>query len=169
MADVILTRGLPASGKSTWAKMQVDAHPGQYKRVNKDDLRAMLDNGQWSKQNEKMVLEVRDFIIRASLRRGCHVIVDDTNLSSRHERHIRQLVSVINSEQGTFHTVVVKDFTDVPLETSIERDANRINPVGEKVIRGMYKQFLKPGTASPPETEAGVAEQSPVMQAETEE
>ena len=40
---VILTVGLPASGKSTWAKEQVSQNPGQYKRVNKDDLRAMLD------------------------------------------------------------------------------------------------------------------------------
>jgi predicted kinase len=156
MADVILTRGLPASGKSTWAKAQLDAHPGQYKRVNKDDLRAILDNGRWSKQNEKLVLRVRDDIIRASLGRGCHVIVDDTNLSPRHERRIRQLVSGINREQGTVHNVWIRDFTDIALETCIERDAERDQPVGEKVIRGMYRQFLAP--VAEPAHEVEVAE-----------
>ena len=45
MKKVILTRGLPGSGKSTWAKQMLDEKPGHYKRINKDDLRAMLDNG----------------------------------------------------------------------------------------------------------------------------
>ncbi len=144
MAEVILTRGLPASGKSTWARAQVDADPGQYKRVNKDDLRAMLDNGHWSKRNETMILALRDEVIRRSLARNCHVIVDDTNLSLRHERHIRQLVAGINQEHRTEHRVWIKDFTDVALETCIERDSRRPNPVGEKVIRGMYRQLLKP-------------------------
>ena len=48
---LIMTKGLPASGKSTWAKQYLDDNPGT-KRVNKDDLRAMLDNGKWSKRNE---------------------------------------------------------------------------------------------------------------------
>lgn len=146
MADVIMTKGLPASGKSTWARSQVDANPGQYKRVNKDDLRAMLDNSQWSKKNERFVLHVRDTVIRAALERNYNVIVDDTNLAPKHETHIRRMVEAINAETGSHHQVVIKDFTDVPLETCVSRDAARTDPVGERVIRGMYNQFLKPPT-----------------------
>lgn len=151
MPEVILTKGLPGSGKSTWAKAQVDANPGQYKRVNKDDLRAMLDNGQWSKQNERMVIHMRDTIIRAALERNLHVIVDDTNLAPRHEEHIRRMVSEINEQSGKRHRVRIKDFTDVPLGTCIERDLKRTNSVGERVIRGMYTQYLKPPPAPAPE------------------
>lgn len=146
MAEVIMTKGLPGSGKSTWARSQVDANPGQYKRVNKDDLRAMLDNGQWSKKNERFILHVRDTTIRAALERNYDVIVDDTNLSPKHEAHIRRMVDEINAETGSQHRVAIKDFTDVPLETCIARDAMRTDPVGEHVIRGMYNQFLKPPT-----------------------
>jgi len=45
MKKVILTKGLPSSGKSTWAKALVDESPNSYKRINNDDLRKMLDNG----------------------------------------------------------------------------------------------------------------------------
>jgi predicted kinase len=67
MLNVIICKGLPGSGKSTWAKKLIDDHPGQYKRINKDDLRAMLDNGKFSKQNEDFVLEVRNQILLMAL------------------------------------------------------------------------------------------------------
>ena len=38
MKKVIITKGLPGSGKSTWAKKLIDKNPNQYKRINKDDL-----------------------------------------------------------------------------------------------------------------------------------
>ena len=43
MIKVILAKGLFASGKSTWAKNVILKKPNSYKRVNKDDLRLMLD------------------------------------------------------------------------------------------------------------------------------
>jgi len=52
---VLILKGLPASGKSTYAKELVAK--GNWKRINKDDLRAMLDCSKWSKANEKFVLQ----------------------------------------------------------------------------------------------------------------
>lgn len=40
-AVLTLTRGLPGSGKSTWAKAQTLSRPNTV-RVNRDDVRAML-------------------------------------------------------------------------------------------------------------------------------
>ena len=48
MIKVYITKGLPGSGKSTWAKETVDKYPNSYKRINKDDLRAMIDNSKQS-------------------------------------------------------------------------------------------------------------------------
>ncbi|MFP5226446.1 MAG: AAA family ATPase, partial [Acidobacteriota bacterium] len=76
--------------------------PGAYKRVNKDDLRAMLDSGRWSRENEKMVLQFRDHIIVEALKSGKHVIVDDTNLALKHEGRLRQLAT----ENGAAFEVV---------------------------------------------------------------
>src|SRR5574343_600920 len=88
---IIMLKGLPASGKSTWAKEQVDLGKGKVKRVNKDDLRAMLDNGRWSKANEKDVLDYRNCVVVNTILAGQTVIVDDTNLSPKHEAELRKI------------------------------------------------------------------------------
>jgi predicted kinase len=132
MPTLTMTKGLPASGKTTWARKQ------NAKRVNKDDLRAMIDNGKWSKANEKNILAARDNLVAQFLRSGYDVIVDDTNLAPKHEEDLRQAAELFGAE------FEVKDFTDVSLSTCLKRDSERANSVGEKVIRDMYKTFLKP-------------------------
>lgn len=137
MKKIIILKGLPASGKSTWAKEQVRKNPGVYKRINKDDLRAMLDESKWSSDNEKFILNLRDQIITMALDRGKSVIIDDTNLHEKHYNQIKQLVEDRNVD------VEVK-FFDTPLEECIKRDLARPNSVGHKVIRKMYDTFLRP-------------------------
>jgi predicted kinase len=134
MPKIILTKGLPASGKSTWAFQELEKDPNT-KRVNKDDLRAMLDNGRWSKSNEKFVLTVRDFIISEALKKGHNIIVDDTNLHEKHYFKMKELVQETNS------SVEINDsFLEVSVEECIKRDLKRPNSVGEKVILDMHKQ-----------------------------
>lgn len=141
---IILTKGLPASGKSTWAKQLTDENPGKYKRVNKDDLRAMLDNGKWSKHNENFVIRLRDYIIQTSLQYGVNVIVDDTNLHPKHEARMQEIIDDLKTKGVKNIELEIKDFTDISVEECIKRDQKRPNYVGERVIKQMYKQFLAP-------------------------
>lgn len=143
MKQVIVLKGLPGSGKSSWAKNLIAKNPNAYKRVNKDDLRDMVDGGKWSKDSEKLIIILRDIIIMEALDNGNHVIVDDTNLHPKHEERIRELV------KGKAE-VVIQDFTDISVQTCIKNDLNRDRSVGEKVIRDMYNQFLKPKQESIP-------------------
>lgn len=136
MLQVIVTRGLPASGKSTWSKSVIDKNPNSYKRINKDDLRAMLDNDKHSTDMEKFIIKVRDTLILLALQEGKHVIVDDTNLADKHIERIKQLI------HGKAQ-LIIKDFTDIPLETCIKQDLKRSKSVGEKVIRDLYNQYLR--------------------------
>lgn len=136
MKKVILTKGLPASGKTMWAKQYQKDNPNTV-LVCKDDLRAMLHQSVWSKGREQFILAVRDFIIKKAVEEGHDVIVHDTNLHSKHKNNIWRLVA-------DKATVEVQDFTDVPLEECIRRDRARVGGVGEKVIKQMYKQFLAP-------------------------
>lgn len=129
-----MTKGLPASGKSTWAKQHVDSNPDIF-RVNKDDLRAMLHNSKYSKSNENFVLMVRDFIIEETLKGGNSIVVDDTNLHEKHEIRLRELAE---KYQAVFDVV---HFDDITLEECIRRDAARPNSVGAKVIKDMHKQY----------------------------
>lgn len=139
---VIICKGLPASGKTTWAKELQSKEPGKWKRVNKDDLRAMLDNSKWTTKNENMVLKIRDDVILLALIEGFNVIVDDTNLNTTHEGRVHHIVSTHNKTLNKEVVVETKDFTNVPLEVCIERDTKRSHPVGEKVIQDMYDMYL---------------------------
>ncbi len=145
MSKVIILRGLPASGKSTWAKEFVKENDN-WIIVNKDQLRTMLFNGMFKEGiTEKVVLSVRNSIIKDALKNNINVIIDDTNFKAYHIKTIK------NIAQG--HQVEVKDFK-VDLETCIARDSRRAKSVGEGVIRDMYNKFgLKKGFPSVPDVD----------------
>lgn len=142
MKQVMLLVGLPGSGKSTWALQFMKDNPG-WKRINKDSLRAMLDGGKWSKANEKFVLGIRDEIIVQALMGGWNVIIDDTNLDSKHLEAIKEEVTKV-FRPGKVVVREERRFVDVPLETCIANDLKRPNSVGEQVIRSMYDRYLRP-------------------------
>ncbi|MEM9823925.1 MAG: AAA family ATPase [Bacteroidota bacterium] len=144
MKNILILRGLPASGKSTFARKLVKDNPGMYKRLNRDDMREMLDGYRFSKSNEKFVKRMRDWLILESLRDGKHVIVDDTNLSSKHLNRITQLAEQYRKQTGEEVKVEVKEF-EISLEEAIARDAQRQRPVGAAQIRKLYHQFYGDG------------------------
>lgn len=133
---IIFLKGLPGSGKSTWARQYLLDHPGTV-RANKDELRAMLHSSVYSKGRENFVLSVRDFVIDKALGEGHDAICDDTNFSRRHLARMEEIAA------GHGAIVEIKDFTDVPLEICIARDLARPNSVGERVIRQMYQKYIE--------------------------
>lgn len=137
---VIVLRGLIASGKTTYAKQLVDTYG--YKRVNKDDIRAMVDNSKWSDKNEKEVLKIRDSLISRWLIEGYSVVVDDTNFVQKHIDTIKETVDLVNALKDKNIEFEIVDF-DTPLYECIERDSKREHPVGKKVIIKMYNQYLR--------------------------
>jgi predicted kinase len=148
MKKIIILRGIPASGKSTYAKKLVIDNPGMYKRINRDDLRNMLDAYHFSKSNEKFVKKARDFLIKSSLESGKHVIVDDTNISDTNIVRIEQLAKEHTSDSGHDVKIEIKVF-DIELSEAIARDKKREKPVGEKVVRKMHRQFYGETKDSP--------------------
>lgn len=133
MAILIITIGLPGSGKSTWARQWVAENPGRRARINRDDLRAMLHGGRvGTAWQERQVTLAQHAAVRALLARGYEVVVDDTNLVAAHRVQLKAIARECGAK------VVVRRF-DVPLETCIARDARRPRRqrVGEAVIRHM--------------------------------
>ncbi len=136
MRKIILLRGLPGSGKSTWARNLIRQNPEQYKRVNKDDLRMMIDDDMWTSNNEKFILHIRNVIIAEALKSGKDVIVDDTNLHPKHEKYLRKVAVTYGA------VLESKDFFDINVDECIMRDSKRAKPVGEKIIREMAARYL---------------------------
>ncbi|TXH43265.1 MAG: hypothetical protein E6Q97_34345 [Desulfurellales bacterium] len=145
MAKLTITRGLPASGKSTWAEAQRLADPTNTRVVTLDDIRAAIGSS-FEQGDEPLAQGIRDYTIRKYLEKGYHVISADTNLPERVVGHLRKLaVQAETAEVGI--PVEIKDFRDVPLETCLERNNDRHArgdfKVPNEAIVSMYERFIK--------------------------
>jgi tRNA uridine 5-carbamoylmethylation protein Kti12 len=145
MINVILTRGLPASGKSSWASTMVANNTGVYKRVEKDILRDMLDLSVWSKKNESFIEIVRNEIICRAIGEQYSVIVSDTNLHPRNYLDIEFMIQRINKSGNNPVGLYIKDFMHVSLYTCLERNNERRGRefVPEDVIKRMYDDYYQ--------------------------
>ena len=142
MKKVLILQGLPASGKSQFAKELLLANPGRWVRTNKDLLREMAHASYWSKGNEKFILKLRNTAIIMALEEGKHVVIDDTNFG-RNVDQIKELV------QGKARVIVNNSFLKVPVAECIRRDLLRQKSVGKDVIVKMYNQFVRPQLVKP--------------------
>jgi predicted kinase len=136
MLKVIMTVGIPASSKTTWAKAEQRANPGT-KLISRDDLRVLLDNNVYSPDNEKLIIEARNFLLTSALKRGHDVILHDTNLNKRNFEDVCSLVKSMNID-----CMVMEKSFFVELDEAISRDAARSghSHVGEEVIKKFWKQ-----------------------------
>lgn len=136
---LIVTHGLPSSGKTTWARSWVACMPGRY-RVNKDDIRAMAHDSHWTGGNEKQVIAARDAQISTLLSRGHSVVCDDTNLVPKHIERFRQI-----TREHSAHLVIL-DFTGIPVRECVKADEDRAQrgerAVGRRVIVDQWHRFL---------------------------
>lgn len=131
---VIICRGLPASGKTTFARtLEKDG----WVRIEKDEIRKearLFKDGIYNHRrgDEGLVVKERNRLIRQALGRGKNVVSSDTNLNPQHVTSISAIAREFGAEVET------KDFLDVPIEDLIVRDSQRPDSVGEQVIRKMF-------------------------------
>lgn len=144
MTTLTITRGLPASGKTTYAHDWVAAAPpGEIRmRVNRDDLRAMTlptrSEGVFERPLEEKVSVAQRAQVEALLRAGVSVIVDDTNLRLKYARAWADLAADVGVEFGYVDVLTDPD-------ECVRRDRLRGirggRVVGEQVIRDMAARF----------------------------
>lgn len=135
MSKLIICRGLPASGKSTWAKQWVLEDPEHRVRINQDDIRLMLGK-YWVPSREKLVQEIQFDAIVEALSKEFDVVIDNTNLNKKVLDGFNRLIKTFEN-----YEIEYKDFFDTPLSVCIERDKNRDLQVTEKVIRSFYNNY----------------------------
>ena len=136
--ELLILRGLPASGKTSFSKNLQKQNPGKYKRINRDDLRHMLDDYEITKSNEAFVYSLRNLLIKEAFASGFSVICDDTNLKEKHLRGLKQVAKEAQQELQLEIQVNVH-VMPTPLEECLKRDAQRIRPIGASRIRYLYQ------------------------------
>lgn len=119
MQQVIITRGISNSGKTTWAVEWLAAEPNRA-RVNQDIIREHLfgANTDYSDKQERTVAAVQNKLIEGFLAEGRDVVVDNTNLSEKKIEVIEKLAKKHGAE------FKIKAF-HVSLAEAIERNASR--------------------------------------------
>jgi predicted kinase len=131
---IMILVGIPASGKSTWAKDFVNQNPN-WIRVSRDDYRLMLKNQQiCDSKIESLINVILNQTITTSLVLGYNVIIDNTNVRKKYiNQFIEEFEHLANIEFKIF---------DIPLEKAIERDNHRQFKVGEDVIKRMFDSYM---------------------------
>ena len=146
---VIILKGLPASGKSTWAKDYVSKNPNTV-RTNKDDIREMLGVKEWSKGLESIADKTEKASIIAALNEGWDVIVDDTNFNERRVSGIKAMIKKFQSDSKKYKNLdtnidIEEKYFNTDLETCLERNSKRTGKarVPDNVIKDMYNNYVK--------------------------
>lgn len=153
MPRLIVLRGLPGSGKSTYADQLLtevnrtaEVPTGAIKRlpeivrVNKDLLREMLTQGRFF-LNDNLVNNCMYQTIQLYLLNGISVISDNMNFQPYHLEVYFNICSYITENHGHEIEIEVHDF-ETPLEECIRRDSLRAKPVNtDNTIGVLYERF----------------------------
>lgn len=144
MKTAIVTVGISASGKSTFAREWVEADKGNRIEINRDNIRRHLaefggglfswDTWKWNKEGE--VTRIADDMFDEAARAGDAVIISDTNLNPKYRAALIAKLNLYGYE------VEVMDFP-ISIEEAWKRDAKRADGVGHSVIAKQHDQWLE--------------------------
>jgi predicted kinase len=130
--SVVLTIGLPGSGKTTWFKRRA------VQPLSSDMLRSILFDDITEQRYQGLVFSTLRSLLRARLiAKMPWNYVDATNLSP-HER--RQWIKMAKSFGYDVHAV----FFDVPFEVCMERNRRRERTVSDEVMEKMAERLRAP-------------------------
>lgn len=141
MATLTIMRGLPASGKSTWARKHVADHPDTV-IVSLDGLRRMMMGSltdyhtRRTERTEQLVARAAHATVCDALRKGVNVIMDAQNATMERVRELVQLAANCDAD------VNIVAFT-CSLGMLLECNRNRAEDdrVPEEYLRSQFKRF----------------------------
>ena len=136
MKELIITIGIPGSGKSTWAKEDAKSKSNVL-WLNADSIRKELYGDESIQGNGQIVFEV----LYDKLRRGLlnnkieTIYVDNTSTTLKARKAIYDIVEKTNPDT----LIKIKEFNN--FELAKERNKNRERVVPDEVMDRMIKQF----------------------------
>ena len=131
--QILVLQGVPASGKSTFARKLATEHTN-WVIVNRDSMRKARGT-YWLPSQESYIDDLEEAAILAALNRDLNVIIDATNLNPKTIEKWNKLAN--------FHASKI-DFKlfKISYKEAIERDNNREDKVGEKTMRKFFRTYF---------------------------
>src|SRR5690606_342348 len=137
-ADVVVTVGLPASGKTSYAQRWMNQRPDRRVRLGRDLLRDELygTRAGLTRDQEAEITRVQAARIRSALTAGKKVIIDDTCLGHGALEALREVVTHTHTGSRAATLRVDARILLCPLDEAIRRQADgRRHPLTARAAR----------------------------------
>lgn len=140
MRILVLLSGTPASGKSTFVKEhgleQYTISPDEIRLLHQSPVLTINGEEEISQTNDNKVWKLVQELIEKRMERGEFTVVDATHTK---KEDIAKYKPLINKYKYRMYVV---DFSDIPLEVALERNAKRgYKKVPENVIVYMHERL----------------------------
>ena len=139
MATLVILRGLPASGKSTWARKTAATTPNTVV-VSLDGLRRMTAGGlaayhqRRTDRMEQLIVRTAHAMVCDALRKGVNVVMDAQNTTVE---RVHALVGLAADCNADVQTVAFPE----PLDTLLERNRARAKGKRGRCFRDVRKRW----------------------------
>lgn len=136
--DLVVLCGLPASGKSTYAKKYIESN-SNFVLISSDSIREELYGSESIQGKANDVFDLLYIRAKENINNGHNVLIDATNISGKHRKSLVDYIK--RNTEDTYFKCIVSATT---YEECIRRDSGRDRCVGENVIKKMYHNFEPP-------------------------
>ncbi len=133
MNKILVLQGVPASGKSTFAREFIK-NKKDWVIVSRDSIRDSRGD-YWVPCQENYISDVEEFQITAAINRKLNVIIDATNLNPKTINKWNELSKKLNCE------IEYKEF-EIGYKEALKRDSNRKRPVGTKTMKQFFRNYF---------------------------
>lgn len=147
MKKLLVLRGLPASGKSTYAIKWVNEDPEHRLRISQDSIRMMfgkywLEDKVQLKKRESITNNINMELLKQCMFNQFDIVLDNMNLNTRTLSSIEDYVSYFNMKFVDLKAYKIEyKFFKEPLNVLINRDSKRDKSVGADVITNLYNKY----------------------------
>lgn len=139
--EIIICVGIPGSGKSTFAKKWVTEDSKNRIRLNSEDILNSMTNNTYVKDVYGFIkYELMSNVIAHMIDENKNIILDNTHIDPKYFYYIFYKIGFIllAKHKERDYNIIIKDFTGIDSEICINRDSQRIKPVGRDEIEKCY-------------------------------
>lgn len=133
---LLLTIGIPASGKTTWAKRYCLENP-HIIRLSSDELRSIVGESEDDQTVSREAFNILEVIVEHLLAQNYTVLVDSCAYKSSRRKNFINIARKLKKEIKCY-------YFDIPLGEAKIRNRLRPRKVPEVVIEKFYRELTAP-------------------------